>query len=312
MSAEFEQLSDGQTAKSTLPSDAGGHWSSAAQFAYSKPGDTTSGAVVASNEQNSGVVSNEQKLVRSGPGESHSAGSNASISEGLNETGRAGTVADVKKQLTVDDGKKSFIEEHPVAVGLGVTTLAGAALLLSRGRIANALVPRSQNVLVVEAAPFIGKAMKHSLQEAGHSVTWVTEIGSLRPLVGMTDDGAQVALKMSRFHTAFIDPNHVTKAAVDFDKLAPFFRSGNVRTIGTSVMSKTNETMLAKGVDIAADKTTVLMSLVGKRLDLQQVVRSPGSAQKMLTDMKSSVDTEEMLALRKRTEQLVTEFLKGR
>ena len=311
MSAKFEQLSDGQTAKSALPSDAGDHWSSAAQVAYGKPGDTTNGVVVASN-QSFGVLSNEQKLVRSGTGEGGSAGLAANATTGLSEAGKAGTAADIRKHLPIDDGKKSFIEEHPVAIGLGVTTLAGAALLLNRGRIANALVPRSQNVLVVEAAPFIGKAMKHSLQEAGHRVTWVTEIDSLRPLVGMTDEGAQVALKMSRFHTAFIDPNHVTKAAIDFDKLAPFFHSGNVRTIGTSVMSKTNETMLAKGVDIAADKTTVLMSLVGKRLDLQQVVRSPGSAQKMLTDMKSSVDTEEMLALRKRTEQLVTEFLKGK
>jgi hypothetical protein len=201
--------------------------------------------------------------------------------------------------------------EHPVAVGAGVAAVAavGTGLYLSRGRIANLLAPKSQEVLLVEAAPFMGKTMKHALEAAGHRVTWVTEIDKLRPLTGLTDDGAQIALKMNRFHTAFIDPNHVTKAAIDFDKLAPFFHHGNVRTIGTSVMTKTNEKMLASGVDIAAPKATVLMSLVGNKLNLQQAVRSPGRAQGILTRLENSPSTPEWKRLHDETDALLRKFI---
>lgn len=203
--------------------------------------------------------------------------------------------------------------EHRVAIGataLGVAAI-GTGLYLSRGKIANMLAPRSQEVLIVEAAPFMGKAMKSSLEAAGHRVTWVTEIDKLRPLTGLADNGALVPLKMNRFHTAFIDPNHVTKAALDFDQLAPFFHKGNVRTIGTSVMSKTNEKMLSGGVDIAATKSTVLMSLVGKQLDLQQAVRSPRTAQGILTKMDDTIHSPEWTGLRETTEQLLRKFISG-
>jgi hypothetical protein len=202
--------------------------------------------------------------------------------------------------------------DHPVAtsvgVGLGVAAV-GAGLYLSRGKIANLLAPRSQEVLVVEAAPFMGKAMKHSLEAAGHRVTWVTEIDKLRPLTGLAENGAEVSLKLNRFHTAFIDPNHVTDAALSFNKLAPFFHNGNVRTIGTSVMKDVNTKMIADGVDIAATKSTVLMSLVGKQLNLQQAVRSPGKAQGMLNRMEGSINSPEFAALRDRTNEIMRSFI---
>lgn len=198
--------------------------------------------------------------------------------------------------------------EHPIAVGLGVAAV-GAALYLSRGKIANLLAPRSQEVLVIEAAPFMGRAMKHSLEAAGHRVTWVTEIEKLRPLTGLAADGSEVTLKLGRFHTAFIDPNHVTKAAIDFEQLAPFFHQGNVRTIGTSVMGEVNKRMLSGGVDIAANKSTILTSLVGNRLDLQQAVRSPGQAQKVLTKLESAFDSKELAGLRTQTEELLKRFI---
>lgn len=201
--------------------------------------------------------------------------------------------------------------EHPVAVGAGVATVAavGAGLYLSRGKIASLLAPRSQEVLLVEAAPFMGKTMKHALEAAGHRVTWVTEIDKLRPLTGLTNEGKQIALKMNRFHTAFIDPNHVNKWAIDFDKLAPFFHKGNVRTIGTSVMSSTNEKMLASGVDIAANKTTVVMSLVGNKLNLQQAVRAPGATQGILSKMEHALDSPEFASIHARTSELLTKFM---
>lgn len=202
--------------------------------------------------------------------------------------------------------------EHPVATGVGVglgVAAVGAGLYLSRGKIANMLAPRSQEVLLVEAAPFMGKAMKHALEASGHRVTWITEIDKLRPLTGLAENGAQVSLKMSRFHTAFIDPNHVTKAAIDFDKLAPFFHQGKVRTIGTSVMEKVNQQMLASGVDIAASKSTVLMSLVGKQLNLQQAVRSPSQTQGILTGMEKSITSPQWAKLHDTTNELLTRFI---
>ncbi len=231
----------------------------------------------------------------------------------LNQTSEAQTLRQTASHHSAADGSQpsSLWEsayEHRVAVGLGVAA-AGAALYLSRGRIANLFAPRSQEVLLVEAAPFMGKAMRHSLQEAGHKVTWVTEIDKLRPLTGLTESGAEVSIKMGRFHTAFIDPNHVTKGAIGFEKLAPFFHQGNVRTIGTSVMPDMNARMLSEGVDIASSKSTVLMSLVGKNLNLQQAVRSPGRTQAMLSTLEGNINSAELAGLRQKTSDLITRFM---
>lgn len=201
--------------------------------------------------------------------------------------------------------------DHPVTTGLAVgagLAVAGAALYVSRGRMANIFASHSQEVLVVEAAPFMGRAMKGSLEAAGHKVTLVTEIASLNPLTGTTIDGAEILLNLRRFNTAFVDPNHVHQSAVGFDKLAPLFRNADVRTIGTSVMSATNKDMLANGIDIAGKKQIVVASLVGNKLNLQEAVRTPQQAQQALNLLDAKFNTKEFAELHNRTSELLNKY----
>jgi hypothetical protein len=237
-------------------------------------------------------------------------GSKAVIEQpGESRIGTQSLVHELAKQESEPSSLWQSAYEHKIEVGLGVAALTGASLYLTKGRIANLFAPRSQEVLVVEAAPFIAKAMRESLQSAGHSVTWITEIDKLRPLTGLTEEGTAVSLKLNRFHTAFLDPNHVTDKAINFEQLAPFFHRGNVRTIGTSVIAGVNKEMLASGLDIAANKTTVLTSLVGKTLDLQQAVRAPGKAQAVLSALEGNINSAELADIRTRTNELITKFM---
>jgi hypothetical protein len=74
-------------------------------------------------------------------------------------------------------------------------------------------------------------------------------------------------------------------------------------------MKGVNKEMLASGLDIAASKTTVLTSLVGKTLDLQQAVRAPGKVQAVLSTLEGKINTAELADIRARTNELMTKFM---
>ncbi|HEY9730586.1 MAG TPA: hypothetical protein V6C89_01655 [Drouetiella sp.] len=191
---------------------------------------------------------------------------------------------------------------HKIELGLGtaaVTLTAAAALHLAA---------RGSEVLVVEAAPFMGKAMRESLASAGHKVTWVAELQSLKPLVGITEANEKLFLNPRRFRTAFIDPNHVSRDSVDFHEVAPFFRDAKVRTVGTSVMKEVNKEMLASGFDLAGNKTTILTSLVDHRLDLRQIQQAPEQAQAALANLQTRINSEELAAARAQTRALIAKY----
>ncbi|HEY9784057.1 MAG TPA: hypothetical protein V6D17_01560 [Candidatus Obscuribacterales bacterium] len=199
--------------------------------------------------------------------------------------------------------------EHPVETGIALAGAAAAtaAVVFSRGKLARLLPHRE--VLVVEAAPYMGKAMKKALQDQGHTVTWVTEINRLRPLTALTDEGKEIGLNLRRFHTAFLDPNHVHKAVPEFADLVPVFRHNNVRTIGTSVMDNVNQKMLAAGVDAAGNKPIVLASIVGNKLNLREAIRNPGSAQKVFDWLKPRFNDPELKTIKQRTNDLLTQSM---
>jgi hypothetical protein len=190
---------------------------------------------------------------------------------------------------------------HKIEIGVGaVAALATAATLH--------LSAKGSEVLVVEAAPFMGKAMRDSLASAGHKVTWVSELKSLKPLIGVTETKEPMILDARRFGTAFIDPNHVSLASVDFHQVAPFFRDAKVRIVGTSVMEAVNKEMLASGFDLAGNKTTVLTSLVDHRLDLRQIDRAPVQAQALLESLQTKINTQELKNARAQTRALIAKY----
>ena len=189
--------------------------------------------------------------------------------------------------------------EHKTAIGLGVTALAATALHLNGA---------GREVLVVEAAPFMGKAMRDTLTAAGHKVTWITEINTLKPLVGITETKERLLLNPRRFGTAFIDPNHVSANSVNFEQVAPFFRKENVRTVGTSAMAAINEEMLASGFDLAGNKTAVLTSIAGRKLDLRQIARAPAEAQNVLSNLQSKINSQELADARAQARELIKKY----
>lgn len=201
--------------------------------------------------------------------------------------------------------------EHPIETGLAVAAAAAtaAALIASRGKLARVFAPRHQEVLVVEAAPFMGKAMRSALQEQGHKVTLVAEISKLRPFSAITHEGDEITLGLRRFHTAFVDPNHVHKAVPSYAELAPVFRRNNVRTIGTSVMDNINKNMLENGVDSAGTKPIVLAAIVGRRLNLKEAYRNPEQAQRVFDWLKPRFNTAELETLRTRTNEVLTKHM---
>lgn len=190
---------------------------------------------------------------------------------------------------------------HRIELGVGTVAALAAAAALH-------LNAKGSEVLVVEAAPFIGKAMRESLAAAGHKVTWVSELKSLKPLVGVTEENGHVFLNPRRFGTAFIDPNHVSFDSVDFQQVAPYLRKAHVRTVGTSVMEAVNKEMLASGFDLAGNKTTVLTSLVDHRLDLRQIERAPAQAQAVLENLQTKINTQELEDARAQTRALIAKY----
>lgn len=201
--------------------------------------------------------------------------------------------------------------EHPVETGLAVAAAAGtaAALIASKGKLARLLAPRQQDVLVVEAAPYMGKSMRHALEQQGHRVTWVTEITKVKPFSGLTEKGDEIPLTLRRYHTAFVDPNHVHKSVPKFEELAPYFQRANVRTIGTSVMADVNQKMVSSGFDAAAGKPVVLSSLVGRQLDLRTAYRSPAHAREMLDSVSHRMGSPEFESVRQRTSELLKQYM---
>lgn len=212
---------------------------------------------------------------------------------------------EAKKGQSSEDDSSSLWKsayEHKTAVGVGVSvaaTLAATALHLNG---------KAREVLVVEAAPFMGKAMRDSLTAAGHKVTWITEINTLNPLVGISEAKERILLNPKRFGTAFIDPNHVSADSVNFEQVAPFFREKNVRTVGTSAMAAVNKEMLESGFDLAGNKTAVLTSIVGRRLDLRQIERAPAQAQSLLSSLQNKMNSQELAEARAQARELIRKY----
>ncbi len=201
--------------------------------------------------------------------------------------------------------QSAYEHRHQLATGVAEVSVGVAA---AAALTALHLNGKGSEVLVVEAAPFMGKALRDTLQSAGHKVTWISEIKTLEPLVGVTESKKMLYLNPKRFGTAFIDPNHVSLDSVNFEQVAPFFKQARVRTIGTSAMGDVNEQMLASGFDLAGNKTAILTSLIGKKLDIRQIQRAPQQAQSLLSSLQNRINGPELAAERAQARELIRKY----
>lgn len=199
--------------------------------------------------------------------------------------------------------------DNPVKTGLCAAAAigAGAALLYaSKGAALERLLGTKANVLVIEDTPAVGKAFSEILQSKGHDVTWVTGIKSLRPLVGITPEGAEIGLGR-RFRFALVDGD-LGKDALTGPEIVGTLKEHRILSIGTSTIDSFNVDMLKNGAPIAANKATVITSLMAGKLDLKAAAKAPSLMQDSLKRFAETLHNRENEPLRKQADALVKKY----
>jgi hypothetical protein len=196
--------------------------------------------------------------------------------------------------------------DNPIKAGLcGAAAVAGGAALIyaSKGRIAERLLGSKADVLVIEDTPAMGKAFSEVLASKGHNVTWVTSVKSLKPLIGITPDGAEIGLSR-RFRLALVDGD-LGKGVLTGPEIVGTLKSNRIMSIGTSSVDTFNTDMLKNGADIAANKAVILAGLMGDKLELKAALKAPAVAQEGLKSFAGVMRTPEFAPLRKQADELL-------
>lgn len=203
--------------------------------------------------------------------------------------------------------------ENPVKTGLaiGAVAAAGALAYASRGRILEKMPWSKPSVLVIEDTPAMGMAIRDVLKAEGHSVTWVTNVKSLKPLIGTTVEGAEINLARQRFKLALVDGD-LGKGVLTGPEIVGTLKGHNIMSIGTSTVESFNIDMLTNGASLAANKAVLFTSLVGKRLDLKAALKAPGAAQQGLDDFAKLIRSPENSQLRKQADEALMRYLSGK
>lgn len=196
--------------------------------------------------------------------------------------------------------------DNPVKTGLyAAGAVAGCAALVyaSKGRIAERLLGSKADVLVIEDTPAMGKAFSEVLQSKGHNVTWVTNIKSLKPLIGTTAEGAEIGLDR-RFRFALVDGD-LGKGVMTGPEIVGTLKDHRILSIGTSSVDSFNKDMLKNGAEIAANKAVVFAGLIGDKLDLKAALKAPAVAQETLKVFTGALRNPEYTPLRKEADALL-------
>lgn len=224
-----------------------------------------------------------------------------------------------KEKETVEQGAFTALLEDAranptrTAVTAAAIGLTGAAMIYAarKGHV-DCLMPwKKPNVLLIEDTPGMALAFKEALKANGHEVTWVTGIKTLKPLTGITSEGAEIALASRRYKIAFVDGD-LGKNMLTGAEIVGTLRSQRIMSIGTSTIENLNVSMLEKGAQIAANKADVYASLLGKRLDLKAALRAPQVAQDGLNSLSAALKTEELAVLREQANARLMHFLLGK
>lgn len=204
--------------------------------------------------------------------------------------------------------------ESPVKTGVTVAAvgLTGAAMVYAarKGHIDCVMPWKRPNVLLIEDTHGMGLAFKEALKANGHDVTWVTGIKSLKPLTGITPEGAEIALASRRYKIALVDGD-LGKNMMTGPEIVGTLHSRKIMSIGTSTVDSLNCSMLEQGAQIAARKGDLYACLLGKQLDLKAALRAPQVTQEGLRVFSANLKTEKLAVLRQEADARLIHFLIG-
>jgi hypothetical protein len=199
--------------------------------------------------------------------------------------------------------------EHPgeiaaVVAGAAVIGVGLAAEHTALGRV----LGLSKNILVIEDTSLYSHCLKRSLLSQGENVSIIKGVESLKPFVGILEDGSKKTLNLHKFRAAFLDGN--LEGQFHGPDVVPTLRGKNVFTVAMSSEAEVNDTMLAKGANLGAQKSVVLQMLREDRLRVPHAIKTPANAQADLDNMREHFQDPNVVSRRKGMEkEMMTEFI---
>jgi hypothetical protein len=199
--------------------------------------------------------------------------------------------------------------EHPrevaaVAVGAAVVGVGLAAEHTALGRV----LGLSKDILVIEDTSMFSHCIKRSLLRQGENVSIITGVESLKPFVGILEDGSKQTLNLHKFRAAFVDGN--LEGILHGSDIVPALRRKNVFTVAMSSETEINNGMVALGANLGAQKPVIMQMLKEDRLRVPQAIKAPTSAQADLDNMREHFQDANVISRRKDMErEMMTEFL---
>lgn len=199
--------------------------------------------------------------------------------------------------------------EHKGAIAgaaVGAALVAGVAAVehTPLGR----MLGLAKKVLVIEDTSIFAHCIKKSLLKQGENVTVLKGIESLKPFVGIAEDGSKQPLNLNKFRAAFVDGNLFGK--LNGPDIVPTLHGKRVFTIAMSSEKETNEAMLGLGANMGAQKPVIMQALREDSLRVPQSVKNPFETQGRLNNMRDHfhdpADTERRRVMEK---EMMTEFL---
>jgi hypothetical protein len=191
-----------------------------------------------------------------------------------------------------------------VALGAAVTGASFAAQHTVLGRI----LGLSRNTLVIEDASILSHCIKRSLASQGEKVTILKGIESLKPFVGILENGSTRAINLRKFRAAFVDGDLDGK--LRGPDIVPALREKKVFTVAMSTETEVNDKMISLGANLGAQKPVVMQMLQQDRLRVPQAIKEPARAQADLDNLRKHFQDPDQVKYRKEMEkQMMKEYL---
>ena len=183
-----------------------------------------------------------------------------------------------------------------VAAAVVEHTPVGRALGLAKG------------LLVVEDTALFSHCISKSLLAQGEKLTIIRGVESLKPFVGILENGDKKAFNLNKIRAAFVDGdlvgNHQGPA------VAEALGKKSVFTIAMSSDNDINKVMITKGATIGEQKSVIMQALREDTLRVDEAMKDPMRTQAELDDRQFHFNDKAQTTRRRQMEkELMDEFL---
>ncbi|MDR3613905.1 MAG: hypothetical protein P4L53_10065 [Candidatus Obscuribacterales bacterium] len=199
--------------------------------------------------------------------------------------------------------------EHPraaaaVAAGAAVVGVGLAAEHTPLGR----MLGLAKDVLVIEDTSLFSHCITRSLTSQGEKVTILNGIESLKPFVGILEDGSTKAFNLHKVKAAFVDGDLLGK--LHGPDVVPVLHDKRVFTVAMSSDPEINDLMVWHGANLGAQKPVIMQALKEDQLRVPQAMKNPFETQAALDEKRVHFNDPIEVSHRKKMERdMMTEFL---